>query len=149
MYKKNIITEYENMLFENRKIIKNIKFDYVVTLNTRELIHYPTFKNFLVYEFERQLNKKLYGKDWRTKGTKIHWIHNYETKSNNTHSHSVCKLNGYIDVKKFKKQARHIWAKLNRSFGNLNSSLYIDTFSKPSAVAHYITKDNNADFSFV
>ena len=151
MHQKNkidILKEHENMLFENREIIKNIAFDYVITFNTRSFMHHLTFKNSLLYEFEKRLNKKLYGYKWRTKGNKIHWVHNIEHESNNTHSHSVCKINN-IRHQKFKKQAYRIWHKLNFKLGNLNAQLYIDNFDKPTAVANYITKDNYADFSFV
>ena len=143
---KKINTEIENMKYENRQIIKNTKFDYVITLNIRNYMPLPSFKK-LVYEFQRRLNKKLFGKNWRKICKEIIWLHNYELKSNNTHTHSVCNLNEYDDVTNFKRQARHIWAKLNNQ--NPNKQIYIDKFTKSGAVANYITKENNCDFSFV
>ena len=136
------------MRFENREIIKNIVFDYAVTFNTRTFMPGITLKNYFLDEFERRLNKNLYGYKWRVKGNKIHWIHNIEHESNNTHSHSICKINNISD-QKFKKQAYRIWHKLNFQLGNFNAQLYIDNFNKPTAIANYITKDNDAYFSFV
>lgn len=136
------------MRFENREIIKNIAFDYAVTFNTRTFMPCFTLKNYFLDEFERRLNKKLYGYKWRMKGNKIHWIHNIEHESNNTHSHSVCKINN-IRHQKFKKQAYRIWHKLNFQLGNFNAQLYIDNFNKPTAIANYITKDNDTYFSLV
>ena len=136
------------MLFENREIIKNIAFDYAVTFNTRTFMPKQTLEKYFLDEFERRLNKKLYGYKWRTKGNKIHWLHNVEHESNNTHSHSVCKINN-IRHQKFKKQAFRIWHKLNFQSGNFNAQLYINNFDKPAAIANYITKDNNAYISFV
>ena len=152
MYQKNKIDirkENENMKFEDRKIIKNTAFDYAVTFNTRTFMPKQTLEKYFLDEFERRLNKKLYGYKWRTKGSKIDWLHYVEHESNNTHSHSVCKISNNIRHQKFKKQAYRIWHKLNFKLGNLNAQLYIDNFDKPTAVANYITKDNYADFSFV
>ena len=132
--------EKRQIVRENRQIIGNIQWDFVVTLNTR--IKNGTNRTHRVWEFERRLNQALFGKNWRANQKHIIWIHNFE-ETKHSHSHSVCQLCDGLDRQYFETRARQIWAQVNRH--DTKAQIYIDTLSKPGAVAQYITKDGVMD----
>ena len=132
--------EKRQIVRENRQIIGSIQWDFVVTLNTR--IKNGTNRTHRVREFERRLNQALFGKNWRANGKKIIWVPHYE-ETKQSHSHSVCKLCDGVDRQHFKQRARQIWAQVNRH--DKKAQIWIDTVSKPGAVAQYITKDGVMD----
>ena len=132
--------EKRQIVRENRQIIGNIQWDFVVTLNTR--IKNGTNRTHRVWEFERRLNQALFGKNWRINQKHILWIHNFE-ETKHSHSHSVCQLCDGVDRQHFETRARQIWAQVNRH--DKKAQIYIDTLSKPGAVAQYITKDGVMD----
>jgi hypothetical protein len=113
----------------------------VFTLNTRRFLNKSILSD-LVLEFERRLNKKLFGKAWRYKNKKLGWWHRLEFQSNNSHSHSVCTVNYDITKTEVKRAARRIWVPLNKKMGNENAQLWINAITKlnDEAVAVYVTK---------
>ena len=129
---------------EDIQVIADYGFDYAVTFNTRKLIP-QTHLREMVLEFERRLNRKLFGTNWRKTGTRLQWVHNYEHTSGNSHAHSVCKLCEGVDATKFKGQARHIWEKLTT--GNNEAQLWIDKIKNQTAVAAYVLKDGSTDYT--
>ena len=141
---RNMTKEQWEQQQENIKVLAGYGFDYAVTFNTRKLIAETDLRS-MVHELERRLNKTLIGTDWRYKGTRLHWIHNYEHESGNTHAHSVCKLCEGVNATDFKRQARRIWAELN--IGNKQAQLWIDKITNQKAVAAYVLKDGNTDYT--
>lgn len=129
---------------EDIQVIADYGFDYAVTFNTRKLIP-QTHLREMVLEFERRLNRKLFGTNWRKTGTRLQWVHNYEHTSGNSHAHSVCKLCEGVDATKFKRQARHIWGKLTT--GNNEAQLWIDKIKNQTAVAAYVLKGGSTDYT--
>ena len=113
----------------------------VFTLNTRRFLNKFILSD-LVLEFERRLNKKLFGKAWRYKNKRLGWWHELEFKPNNSHSHSVCTVNYGITETEVKRAARQIWVPLNRKMGNKNAQVWINAITKlnDEAVAVYVTK---------
>ena len=113
----------------------------VFTLNTRRFLNKFILSD-LVLEFERRLNKKLFGKAWRYKNKKLGWWHKLEFQSNNSHSHSVCNVNYGITETEVKRAARQIWVPLNKKMGNKNAQVWINAITKlnDEAVAVYVTK---------
>jgi hypothetical protein len=126
---------------ENRQIVRHVELDLAITLNTREQLSRSCLQK-RVHEFERRLNKKIFGKNWRQRKKRINWIHNYEHTSGNSHSHSVCMLEG-VEAKAVKRHARQVWANLNK--GKSQAQLWADTITNPNATAIYITKDGDMD----
>ena len=131
----------QQQIFENRRFLQQIDFDFAITLNTRVTLSRSVLQS-KVHEFERRLNKKLIGKHWRKDKARIIWVHNYEHASGNSHSHSVCKLEG-VEAQDFKRHARQIWAHLNK--GNKQAQFWADKIHNSYATAAYITKDGDLD----
>ena len=97
---------------------------YIVTLNTRETLRHTDLAE-IILKFERQLNRKIYGTKWRTKGTQLGWGHNLEHKNGNSHSHSILAINDDVSATDVKRHSRHIWKKLNRFYKNTQAQIYI------------------------
>ena len=137
------LTEKELWMQRQQDIetIKRSGATLVFTLNTRRFLNKSILSD-LVLEFERRLNKKLFGKAWRYKNKKLGWFHKLEFQSNNSHSHSVCTVNYGITETEVKSVARHIWVPLNKKMGNENAQLWINAITKlnAEAVAVYVTK---------
>ena len=137
------LTEKELWMQRQQDIetIKRSGATLVFTLNTRRFLNNPILSD-LVLEFERRLNKKLFGKAWRIKNKKLRWLHRLEFQSNNSHSHSVCTVNYDITKTEVKRAARRIWVPLNKKMGNENAQLWINAITKlnAEAVAVYVTK---------
>ena len=142
---RNMTKEQWEQHQENIQVLAGYKFDYVVTLNTRKLMSRSVLEK-KVDEFERRLNRQLFGTNWRQTGKRLTWQHNFEFASGNSHSHSLCKLCEGVDGATFKGKIRHIWKKINK--GRSKAQLYVDKIGNHQKVAAYVTKDGNTDLAY-
>jgi hypothetical protein len=137
--------EHRQLINQNRQILGNIEFDFVVTLNTRQ--KNQSIRTHRIHEFVRRLNQALIGTKWRDKSTPpINWLHLREEESQ-SHSHSAVKLHKRVDKKAFKDQARRIWHQVNQH--NKQATIYFDTYSnkRRGAITRYISKGGDMDCS--
>jgi hypothetical protein len=100
--------------WEDRKkyvdTINNIRAKYAVTFNLNRLVARGEAEK-TVLEFEKRLNRNLFGHKHRQHEDRIIWCHFYEVESGNSHFHSVPIVLPKYEAE-FEKQAKHIWAKL-------------------------------------
>lgn len=142
---------------EDINTIVACEFDYVFTFNTRQSLTFRQIR-YRVREFEKRLNRQLFGKQWHQTGKQLGWIHNYEHSSGNTHSHSVVKLSDGVCATAMKRQARRIWKAVNK--GKSQAQLWIDTINDKTrldkngfeidnrtAVAVYVLKGGYTDYT--
>ena len=122
----------------NIALINSLQPTHAVTFNTYLMLTYnETLK--LVHEFERRMNRQIYGTQSKQKTHRLNWIHNFELKSGNAHMHSVVQLSA-SQADDFHKHARHIWYQIIRTgTQGTKAQLWIDDYS--AGVAVYITKD--------
>jgi hypothetical protein len=87
---------------DDMHIIKSMHWDYVITFNTRQKIR--DYTKARVFEFQKQLNRELYGKQWRTANSEhersvelqsqeVFFVHFWERgDTGHEHAHSLCRL---------------------------------------------------------
>lgn len=123
----------------------------IAAINSLEPTHAVTFNTYLmltcgktlqlVREFERRMNRQIYGTQSKQKTHRLNWIHNFELKSGNAHMHSVVKLSDSEAII-FNTHARHIWHKVvkqgTQGTQGTKAKLWLDDYS--AGVAVYITK---------
>lgn len=108
---------------------------HVITLNTHEIDAYQATVATIM-EFERRLNRALFGRNWRKDNNKLDWVHNYERERSNAHSHSFVRIDKEME-KRFKSHVRRIWNGLTKS-RDTKRRVFIDTYNYGAAV--YSTK---------
>lgn len=122
----------------NIALINSLQATHAVTFNTYQMLTYGKTLH-MVHEFERRMNRQIFGTQSKQKTHRLTWIHNYELKSGNAHTHSVVKL-GASEAKTFEKHARHIWHKIvKQGTQGTKAKLWIDDYK--ASVAVYNTKD--------
>ena len=87
---------------------------YIVTLNTRKTLRQADLAE-IILNFERPLNRKIYGTKWQTKGTPLGWVHNLEHKNRKSHSHRILAINADVCATDVKRHSRHIWEKTKQT----------------------------------
>lgn len=119
----------------NIVLIEGLEPTHVITLNTHTTNLYRVTVA-TVMEFERRLNRVLFGRNWRKHGKALKWVHNYETEKRNAHTHSFVRVDEGME-KQVKTNARKIWYALTNE-RDTKRRIWIDTYDKGAAV--YSTK---------
>jgi type IV secretory pathway VirD2 relaxase len=136
-YSKNLTREQWKDWQQDIALVKALQASHSVTFNTYQLLN-KSAVTALVDQFEQRINRLL-DKKLGTHGTKLEWLHFFQTEKTNAHMHSVVKQSAHEwDV--FTQHARHIWRDIvKQGTQGTKAKLWLDDYNDGASV--YNTRD--------